>query len=285
MTKQNKVLVVGATGNVGRHVVTMLNERDTPVRALTRRPESTQLPAGVEVVPGDLTRTDTLNAALDDLDAVFLVWRSLPVEAAPPVVDVISKYARRVVFLSSIAVNDNLEQQVNPIGELHASIERSIEASGLEWSFLRPAAFATNTREWAPQIRAGDVVRGAYGASTMTLIHERDIAAVAVRALSGAEHIGAKYVLTGSEVLTQAGAVSAIGEVIGRPLRWEESSSEEERERLRGWLPPSFVEFILEGRAAAVHSTPVVTSTVADVTGAPARTFREWVTDHASDFR
>jgi uncharacterized protein YbjT (DUF2867 family) len=285
MTKQSKVLVVGATGNVGRHVVSMLHAQGAPVRALSRRPESAQLPASVEVVPGDLTRADTLDAALDGIDTVFLVWRRLPVEAAPPVVDAISKYARRLVFLSSMAVRDDLEQQVDPIGQLHASIERSIEASGLEWSFLRPAEFATNTLEWAPQIRAGDVVRGVYGASAMTLIHERDVAAVAVRALCGAEHIGAKHPLTGSEVLTQAEAVSAIGGVIGRPLRWEESSPEEERERLLGWLSPSFAEFILELRAKAVHRTPPVTSTVEEVTGAPARTFREWVVDHAGDFR
>lgn len=76
-------------------------------------------------------------------------------------------------------------EQDHPIGRAHAIVEQPITESTLEWTFLRPGGFATNTLEWAPQIRAGNVVRGAYGAASVALLHEADIAAVAVRAPTG----------------------------------------------------------------------------------------------------
>ena len=133
----------------------------------------------------DLSVPDTLDACLDGVDAVFLVWPSLPTDAAPAVLDAVTNHGRRIVFLSSLTVRDDLKQQTDPITAFHADIERLIERSGLVWTFLRCSGFATNTLMWAPQIRAGGVVRWPYGAAARSLIHERDIAAVAVRALTG----------------------------------------------------------------------------------------------------
>src|SRR5262249_45417669 len=126
-----------------------------------------------------------------------------------------------------------LFQQPNPLKQLHAEIERLIEASGLGWTFLRPGMFAANALTWwAPQIRAGDVVRWPYADAPTAPIHEQDIAAVAVRALIEAGHDGAEYVMTGPQSLTQREQVETIGEVIGRSLRFEELSPEEARREL-----------------------------------------------------
>lgn len=144
----------------------------------------------MEVVPGDLTDPDALAIALADIDAVYLTWPAMSVEHAGPAIEVIAAHARRIVLLSSAAVSDDIEEQDNPIGAVHAAVERPVVASGLEWTFLRPCGFATNTLEWAAQIRAGDTVRGAYGAASMMLLHEADIAAVAVRALTTDDHLG-----------------------------------------------------------------------------------------------
>jgi uncharacterized protein YbjT (DUF2867 family) len=94
------VLVTGATGRVGRPVVAHLLAAGVPVRALTRRPYAAGLPAAVEVVAGDLTVPESLDAGLQDVGAVFLLWTAPPT-TVPAVVDRLASHARRVVFLSS----------------------------------------------------------------------------------------------------------------------------------------------------------------------------------------
>jgi uncharacterized protein YbjT (DUF2867 family) len=95
------VLVTGATGRVGSAVVDLLVDAGVPVRALTRRPAAAaMLPANLEVVTGDLTVPESLDAALRGAGAVFLVWTAPPA-TAPAVVERLATYARRVVFLSS----------------------------------------------------------------------------------------------------------------------------------------------------------------------------------------
>ncbi len=286
MTRQTKVLVTGATGNVGREVVSRLLAAGVAVRALVRNLDSVDLPEGVEVVGGDLSKPETLGTGLDEVGAVFLVWPFLTAEGAPAVVEAIAWHARRVVYLSSEDVRDGLERQPDPINQLHADIERLIEDSGLEWTFLRSGGLATNALAWAEQIRSGNVVREPFGSAARSPIHERDIAAVAVRALTEDGHIGARYVLTGPQVLTQAEQVRTNGEAINRPLRHKEIPPETARAEwiAEGW-PASVVDGILDAHARMVARPERVTSTVEEITGSPARTFREWATDHAGDFR
>ncbi|WP_433660999.1 SDR family oxidoreductase [Nocardia sp. CA-128927] len=283
MAHIKKVLVIGATGHVGGHVVSQLAATDVEVRALARTPAAASMPTGVEVVQGDLTKPETLTRALDGVDAVHLTWPALPADAAKAVVEVIAEHARRIVLLSSGAVRDDVEEQDNPIGKAHALIEQPIRDSGLEWTFLRPYGFATNTLEWAPQIRTGNVVRGAYGAASMTLLHEADIAAVAVRALTSDEHIGARYELSGSARLSRVEQVAAIGAALGRPLTWEEITPAQARAQM-DWLPAEFADYILGGLAAMVDAPGPRTSTVQEVTGVPARSYAKWAADHAADF-
>jgi NADPH:quinone reductase-like Zn-dependent oxidoreductase len=191
------------------------------------------------------------------------------------VLALVAKHARRVVYLSSAAVRDHERQA-----------EQLIKRSGLEWTILRPHAFATNALRWAEQIRAERVVRQPYGQAAMSLVHERDIAAVAVRALIQGGHGGAVYELSGPQSLTQAEQTRVIGEVIGQPVRWEEASPHDARRQLlaRGW-PPEAVDGILRAQAAMTAGPAPVTSTVEKVTGAAARTFRSWVAEHAHAFR
>ncbi len=158
----NRILVTGASGNVGREVVSQLLGTGAHIRALSRNPQSAGLPPGVEVIGGDLTQPATLDACLDGIDSVFLLWLA-PAAAVPAAIERIAKHARRIVFLSSpYQTAHPLFQgaQPNPISSMHAEIERLIQASGLAWTFLRPGMFAVNARHWwASQILAGDVVR------------------------------------------------------------------------------------------------------------------------------
>src|SRR3989442_11889437 len=132
------VLVTGATGRVGRVVVDRLLDEGVPVRALTRRPEAARLPAAVEVVSGDLTVPESLDAALQGVNAVFLVW-TVPPTTAPAVVGRLAIHARRIVFLSSPHRTPHpFFQQPNPMAVLHAEIEHLIAPAGLASTVIRP---------------------------------------------------------------------------------------------------------------------------------------------------
>jgi uncharacterized protein YbjT (DUF2867 family) len=279
-----RLLVTGATGRVGRQLVSQLLDTNAQVRAMTRNPDAAGLPPEVEVVRGDLTDPASLEGGLDGVDAVFLLWTA-PASAVPAAIDRIAGHTRRIVFLSSPHQTPHpLFQQPNPMAAMHAEIERTIDAAGLRWTFLRPGMFAANTLLWwAAQIRAGDVVRWPYADAPTAPIDERDIAAVAVRALLDTGHEGKDYVLTGPQSLTQREQVETIGEVIGRPLRFEEMTPDEAR---REWAaPPPVVGMLLNAWAAALGQPALVTSKVEEITGRPPRTFRDWVGDHAQEFR
>jgi uncharacterized protein YbjT (DUF2867 family) len=282
----NPILVIGATGTVGRQVVTQLAARGAQVRAMSRNPGAAHLPQQVEVVRGDLTLPETLDSCLNGIDAVFLVWTAPPAAVAPAL-ERIAKHARRIVFLSApLKTAHPFFQQPNPLRAMFEQIEQLIQASGLQWTFLRSGIFAANAlRWWAPQIRAGHQVRWPYLSAPTAPIDERDIAAVAVRALCEQGHAGAEYVLTGPQSLSQFEQLSTIGRAIGRSLRIEEISPDEARHELLTLGPLPAVNMLLNAWAAALGQPAHVTSTVAEITGAPAKTFLEWATDHAVEFR
>jgi len=276
------ILVTGATGNVGGSVVTQLLDLGIVPRVLTRDPGKAAFPAGVEAVKGDLAAPDTLPAALDGVEQVFL----FAVGGSGPAFAAAARAAgvRKVVFLSSMAVVGS-GARTNAIGLLHAEIEDAVRDAGLQWTFLRPGAFATNALGWAQQIRATGVVRAPHGGAAHASIHEADIAAVGVAALTEDGHDGKGYSLTGPEALTQVEEVRLIGEAIGRPTRLEEISEEAFREGVVDRMPPGFVDQLLAYWRDSVGTTPEVLSTVEDVTSRPARTFGQWARDHAADFQ
>ncbi|MGW2221046.1 alcohol dehydrogenase catalytic domain-containing protein [Nonomuraea sp. NPDC001684] len=246
-----RVLVSGATGTIGRPLVEQLKEAGAGVRAVTR----------------ELTDPVALAAALDGVEAVFLLWPFASAEGAREVLELIG--ARRVVYLSSAAARPH-----------EVEIERLIAGTAREWTVLRPHAFAANALRWAGQVRTG-VVRQPSGEAVFSPVHERDVAAVAVRALLGGGHHGAVYTLTGPRPLTQREQARLVGEAIGRPVRWSEEPAEEARRRLLGlgW-PVSAVD----GMLRALTEPGPCTRTVEEVAGVPASDFGTWASEHAADF-
>ena len=279
------ILVTGATGRIGRAVVAELVDAGVPVRALSRRPEIAELPDAVEVVPGDFTEPDSLDAALQGIDSVFLLWTAPP-DTAPAVIERLASRARRIVFLSSPHQTPHpFFQQPNPAARFHADMERMISTSGVEWTFIRPGMFASNTQYWwGSMIRESGVVRWPYGAAETAPIVEEDVAAVAARTLYEEGHAGGDYVLTGPEALSQAEQVREIGEVLGRAIRFEELTPEEFRREAESTWPPMVLDMLLTAWGATIGHPAYVTTTVADIVGAPAQTFREWVSDHTDAF-
>jgi uncharacterized protein YbjT (DUF2867 family) len=282
----HRALIVGATGAVGGAVAEQLVAAGVPnVSALSRNPEAAHLPSGVEVVRGDLTMPESLENGLAGVDAVFLVWTAPPT-AVLAAIERIARTARRIVFLSSPHKTPHpLFQQPNPMRALHAQIEAVIISSGLDWTFLRPGMFARNCLTWwAPSIRSGDVVRWPYLRVPTAPIDERDIAAVAVRALCEDGHAGAEYVLTGPQSLTQAEQLSTIGQASGRDIKVDEISPEKARKELLSIMPAVAIEMLLSAWAAAEGQPAFVSNTFSEVMGAPPRSFSDWVVDHAHEF-
>lgn len=271
------ILVTGATGSVGRRVVDRLMAANEHVRASSRNPATAGLPAGVEVVQGDLGRLETLPALFDGVEKMYLISINgdRVLDDPADVLDLAKKAGvRRVVSLSSS-------------GRPYFSVEHAIEASGLEWTHVRPGEFATTKIDvWAPSIRAEGLARSAYLDVPTVPIHEADIADVVVTSLLEDGHAGRIYELTGPERITQREQIQAIGKAIGKAIAIEELSPAEARANMirEGW-PEIIADHILGYFVEWELEPPVATTTVLDVTGRPGRTFAEWAVDHADDFR
>jgi uncharacterized protein YbjT (DUF2867 family) len=282
-----RVLVTGATGHVGRHVVTQLVAAGHEVRAMTRRQDAV-FPDGVEVVRGDLLAPESVPVA--GVDRMYLFPEPRTAEAV--VARAVAAGVGRIVTLSSGAVTGGFDT------DFQLPVEQAVEASGCEWTHLRPGDFASNTeRIWGPMIRAGRVVRYPDPDAPSLAIHDADIAAVAVTALLEDGHAGRWYDLTGPELLTRARQVAAIADALGEEVRYEVVGAEEARDILcaqGGWAAENasfllgFEEYSAGGTAMddvdwaeALKPLP----TVEEVTGRPARTFAQWARDNVDAFR
>ncbi|MEV1249284.1 NAD(P)H-binding protein [Nonomuraea sp. NPDC050022] len=273
------ILVTGSTGLVARPLIELLVAEGAKVRAVSRSPQTAGLPDGVEVV----ARPDVF----DGVSALFLHPRAVA-SGGVELLDMARRNGvRRVVALSASNVDDDLADQPSRFrGDRNKEAEEAAIGSGLEWVSLRACSFAVNTlHSWGGQIRVGDVVRGPYAKFAEALIHERDLAAVGARALLTDEFAGQRLELTGPHSLTHEETVAIIGEVIGRPLRYQEIPPEAAAQGMisRGF-PQPFVEALMARYARGVGQPARVTGEVERVLGRPARTFAEWVADHAAEF-
>jgi uncharacterized protein YbjT (DUF2867 family) len=270
------ILVTGATGRVGRELVSELRRRGAAVRIASRHPDTAPGPDGTGVVAVDLSDAATLAAALDGVDAVYLMWPffqsgEAAADAVGPVAEILGRRVKRVVYLSS-------ETAVRQPDRFWGVVERAVEATVPEWTVLRPTGFAVNTQMWADQIRAGNVVRWPFGQAARPLIHERDIAEVAAHALLTDGHHGHSYVITGPQLVTQVAQLDAISAAVGRRLHWEELDRAAAERELH--IPPE----MLDAWASFITDPEPVTDEVRQITGHRARSFQSWARDHVADF-
>jgi uncharacterized protein YbjT (DUF2867 family) len=124
--KPQRVLVTGATGKIGRAVLSELAPH-VQVRAFSRNAASAGLPEGIDAAEGDLTDVGAVVRVLADVDAVFLLWPFLTAEGAKPVVEAIAGHAKRVVYLSTAGAGDQADRASNPISATHHAVEQLIE--------------------------------------------------------------------------------------------------------------------------------------------------------------
>jgi uncharacterized protein YbjT (DUF2867 family) len=274
------IVVTGATGNVGRPLITLLADAGLPVRAITRTPTAGRFPDGVQVM-------DSAVDALSGASAVFLNSRALGDQLADMVAVARHTGVRKLVALSAINADDDFARQPSRFrGDRNKEVEQLCIDSGLDWVSLRPAVFATNfVGMWSAQIRAGDIVGGPYADASSAPIVEADIAAVAARALSTDELVGQQVPLTGPQAFANTELVEIIGTVLGRPLRYVEFPPDVVRQRFIGLgLGAEFADAYTAMLADAVDKPALVTREVEKIIGRPATTFAQWVSDHRALF-
>jgi uncharacterized protein YbjT (DUF2867 family) len=273
------LLVTGATGNVGAEVVRALVDAGEPVRALTR--SAGALPAGVEAVPGDLNRPDSLSDALagvrgvfllpgyEDMDGVLAAMRDAGVE--------------RVVLLSgsSAASGDTS----NAVTAYMLRSEAAVTGSGIPWTILRPFAFMSNALRWRDQLRGGDVVREPFAGVPVAVLDPHDIAEVAASALRADGHDGRTYVLSGPEALLPADRVRILGAALGRELRLEALPDADARVKMSAEMPAAYVDAFFDFYVDGHLDESQVQPTVEAVLGRAPRSFEQWAAAHADAFR
>ncbi|CAL9497965.1 NAD(P)H azoreductase [Streptomyces sp. enrichment culture] len=271
-----KILVTGATGTVGRQVVAELLARGHMVRALTRDAAAADLPAGVEVVQGDLTEPDSLVPALEGVTGLHLITFGgasfAPLETGPRILELARAAAVRRVTVLHGGGPSLLEDAVRADDEV-------------DWTVLMPVEFMANALEWADGIVASDEVREPFVSRLSAVVHEGDIGAVAAVALTEEGHGGQEYVITGPELLTVGDKVAAIAAARGRDITLVELTEEQAVAQWRAaGHPEDVIGFLLEVYGDTPEVGRTVVDTVEKVTGRPARTFTRWAAEHADAF-
>ncbi|MGW0191534.1 SDR family oxidoreductase [Streptomyces sp. NPDC003362] len=275
------ILVTGATGNIGRPLVSDLHRRGAlPVRALSREPARAGLPEGVEVFGGDLADPGSVVPALKGARALFLL--SGHGAEADLLAAAREAGVGHVVLVSSLAVGTH--PHLRAVAG-HLAAERLLRDSGMAWTVLRPTQFASNALWWADSIRAEGVVRVPYPDVGLPAVHPADIAAVARVALTEPGHAGRVYEVTGPERVTPREQAAALSAVLGRDIGVVRTDPEGAHRELAALIGEDGAAGVLDLTGRDLTDDLVrVRDTVPRITGVPARTFREWAAGQRAAF-
>lgn len=281
------ILVMGASGNVGREVVKELSARGAQFRAGYRSAEQAVEAGktGTKAVILDYAKPETLGAALQNVEKIFFVTAPSPnqAELEGNVVEAAQKAGIKHLVKSSVwgAPGEDFV-----FGRLHRAVEKKIEASGLAYTFLRPNGFMQNMLGNAPMIKGQGAFYFPTGEARISEIDVRDIGAVAAAVLTEEGHEGKTYELSGPEALSAAERAEVLSEVLGKTVTHvSPPDAEWKQSAMSVGLPEWQVDGIIDlahyyktGKAARVSPS------VKDVTGREATSYRRFVEDHAQAF-
>jgi uncharacterized protein YbjT (DUF2867 family) len=279
-------LITGATGDIGSRVAARILGRGYRPRLFVRDAEKARARYGdlVDISVGDLADVASLQAALGEVDALFLV-NSGPELALRDEAAAHAAMGAGVKLLVKLSSMDS--QQNIGTGVWHAQGESAIRASGINFTFLQPTGFMSNALGWATSIKAEGLLRSLTGDGKIPFIHPEDIAAVATEALTTSKYIGASLPISGPEALSYPEMAAKLDTAVGRTVRFEAISEEQERQRMAGCGDSagmieahiSIYRAIREGRLARV------TANVELVLGRKPITFDQWAQENAGAFR
>jgi (4-alkanoyl-5-oxo-2,5-dihydrofuran-3-yl)methyl phosphate reductase len=279
-------LITGATGEIGSHVIEQLIARGDRPRVFVRDAAKAHSRFGnhVDVFVGDLGNPESLAPALKGAGVLFLVNSGPQIPVLDEQAATTAKAAgiKRLVKLSSMDVEQNLA-----IGAWHQKGESAIRALGIPFTFVRPTGFMSNLLAWARSIKTEGVVRASTGNGRRPFVHSRDIASVAVKAITTCEYEGQSLPMTGPEAVTFAEATARIGAAIGKALRFEPISDEEAGRRFAasGAAEEEVKAHIALWRAIRQGHLATVTNSVQRILGRQPITLDQWITENAAAFR
>ncbi|GLZ78499.1 nucleotide-diphosphate-sugar epimerase [Actinorhabdospora filicis] len=264
------ILVTGATGNTGRHVVSELLKRGRSVRALTRDPAKAVVPAGAEVVGGDHNAPSTLDAALDGVTGLHITVTKGVAESGPALV-------RR-------AVAAGVERITILWGGYVGPAEQAVAESGVEWTRLEPEEFMSNALDWRADI-AGGVVRAPFASVRSAVVHEGDIGEIAAVALTEDGHDGLAYSINGPEPLTAPERAAILAGALGRELRYVETTRQDALDRLLAQgVSQADADYVVGWHESPPVSAYTPNDIIATVLGRAPRTFAQWAAENAGRF-
>lgn len=282
------ILITGATGNNGVEIVKRLAAQNVQVRAMVRHRDRASAIAvpNVEVVEGDFDRPQTRLGALAGVERAFLLTNSSERAQAQQIafIDAARQSGvKQIVKLSQFAVDAN-----SPVRFLryHAAVEAALRSSGIAYTFLRPNLFMQGLINFRSTIATQSTFYAAVGDAMVSVVDVRDIADVAVAALTESGHEGKSYDLTGSQALTHAEMAQYLSVAIGRRITFVDIPPEAMRETLLSigfpvWQADGLLEdyeHYRRGEATAI------TSGVQDASGRNPRSFEEFARDYAMMF-
>ncbi|APW61550.1 SDR family oxidoreductase [Paludisphaera borealis] len=282
------ILVTGATGTVGGEVVRRLSAKGEAVRAVVRDPEkaaSLALPH-VEVVEGDFDRPETMEAAFDGVQRAFLATSSSERTEAQQIAFAEAARKRGVAHVVKLSQLGADAQSEGRFQRYHAVVEEAIQALGLAFTFLRPNLFMQGLLNFTPTIKAKGAFFAAAGDARVSLIDIRDLADVAVAALTASGHEGKIYDLTGPEAITHNEMALGLSAALGRPIAYVDVPPEALRNTLihvgfPAWQADGLLEeYAMYRRGEAA----VVESGVQDVLGRAPRRFEAFAREYAPMF-
>ncbi|MBR0811239.1 NmrA/HSCARG family protein [Bradyrhizobium diazoefficiens] len=282
------ILVTGATGTIGRHVVEQLVKRGADVRALVRDPAKANLPAGVAVSQGDLLDVDSVRGALSGVSTLFLLNAVVPDEFTQALIALnLAREAgvERVVYLSVI----HSDRYINvPHFAGKFGVERMIEQMGFNATILRPAYFMNN------DVTIKDVVLGygvypmPIGSKGLAMVDARDIGEIAAIELVRREQAAtplplARINLVGPDVLTGGKAAAIWSEVLGRTIAYPGDDTAGFEKNLRQFMP-SWMAFnmrLMSERFLTLGMIPDAgdVERLTEILGRPLRSYRDFVSE------
>jgi uncharacterized protein YbjT (DUF2867 family) len=284
-----RVLVLGATGNVGRHVVGELVASGTQVRAHTRdAARAAEVIPGAELFEGELT-DDLLEGAVDGVDAVFLLSAHgyAMGEGQLRVIRALRRSGVRIVKLSGTS------SAITPDGphacRQHWEVEQVLKASGQPFVILRPNSFMQVLigQIMLPALNASGAIPNALGPSGISLIDARDVAAVAARTLTSDAWDGETLVLTGPRAITYREIAGLVSEIRGEQVPVADITPADVRVAMlaRGLQPWEAEHFEEMYQLFRDGESAFVTDTVERVTGAPPRTVEAYLAELAPSLK